>query len=173
MEILASAATSVHDPKEQSEYADEKAAIDINSVPTLSPRNTSATKELNCSIGSVPAPPQIQQYQSIPIVKTDWRVFLTLEDRMFIREKIKSAYKSKTATYEELLETCCAIEEEQLFAAAPAKLDYFKSGVQYEKRVSEKRRQLNGNIMTESCQPLPSVLASTDKPTVKRCKTAH
>ena len=170
MEILASAATSVHDPKEQS---DGNITIDINSVPKLSPRNASVVKDVTSSIGSVPVPPQIQQYQSMPVVKTDWRVFLTLEDRMFIREKIKSAYKSKTTTYEELLETCCAIEEEQLFASAPAKLDYFKSGVQYEKRVSEKRRQLSGNIMVESCQPSPSVLTVTDKPTVKRCKTAH
>lgn len=38
------------------------------------------------------------------------------------------AYERKAPTYEDLLELTCAIEEEFVFAAAPSRLDYFKSG---------------------------------------------
>lgn len=34
----------------------------------------------------------------------------------------------KASSYEELLELTCAIEEEFVFASAPSRLDYFKSG---------------------------------------------
>jgi hypothetical protein len=51
-------------------------------------------------------------------------------------------YTKRAPTYEELLVTCSAIEEELLFAAAPSRLDYFKSGVQFEKRIKEKLVQL-------------------------------
>ena len=92
--------------------------------------------------------------------KTDWHFFLTVEERNNIRASIKSAYKKKTVTYEELLEvsdcesesrctfvhttmliysfimftlrvqTCAAIEEELVFLSAPSRLDYFKTGIQ-------------------------------------------
>lgn len=58
----------------------------------------------------------------------DWCRLITLEERRYIREKIKAAYQSKTKTFEELLELSCAIEEEFVFASAPSRLDYFKSG---------------------------------------------
>jgi hypothetical protein len=53
---------------------------------------------------------------------------ITLEERSYIRDKIKAAYGRKASTYEDLLELTCAIEEEFVFAAAPSRLDYFKSG---------------------------------------------
>ena len=59
---------------------------------------------------------------------TDWTRLITLEERRYIREKIKSAYQMKASSYEELLELTCAIEEEFVFASAPSRLDYFKSG---------------------------------------------
>jgi predicted ATPase len=65
-----------------------------------------------------------------------------LEERKFIREKIRSAYKRKMESLEQLLETCAAIEEELLLAAAPSRLDYFKAGVHFERRVVDKVSQL-------------------------------
>jgi hypothetical protein len=38
-------------------------------------------------------------------------------------------------------QTCAAIEEELVFVSAPSRLDYFKTGMQFEKRVAEKRKQ--------------------------------
>ena len=35
-----------------------------------------------------------------------------------------------------------AIEEELLHMAAPSRLDYFKAGVQFDRRVADKRKQL-------------------------------
>ena len=58
----------------------------------------------------------------------DWARHVTLEERTYIRDKIKAAYARKASTFEELLELTCAIEEEFVFAAAPTRLDYFKSG---------------------------------------------
>lgn len=64
----------------------------------------------------------------IHIRAIDWSRLITLEERRYIREKIKSAYQMKASSYEELLELSCAIEEEFVFASAPTRLDYFKSG---------------------------------------------
>ena len=58
----------------------------------------------------------------------DWARLITVEERSYIRDKIKAAYERKASTYEDLLELTCAIEEEFVFAAAPSRLDYFKSG---------------------------------------------
>lgn len=71
----------------------------------------------------------------------DWCRLITLEERRYIREKIKAAYQSKTKTFEELLELSCAIEEEFVFASAPSRLDYFKSGISTFK-----------SIMTVNCE---------------------
>lgn len=59
----------------------------------------------------------------------DWARHVTLEERCYIRDKIKAAYVRKASTFEELLELTCAIEEEFVFAGAPSRLDYFKSGI--------------------------------------------
>ena len=63
-----------------------------------------------------------------------------------MREKIKQAYTSTCKSYDELLETVVAIEEEPLHISTPSRLDYFKSGCQYDKRVAEKRKQLAGEV---------------------------
>ena len=65
-----------------------------------------------------------------------------MEERQSIREKIKESYRRNTHSFEDLLETCAAMEEEALYLSAPSRLDYFKSGIQYDKRIAEKRRQL-------------------------------
>ena len=65
----------------------------------------------------------------------DWRTFLTIEERLAVRNKINNAYTSSCKTYEELLDTVVAIEEELLYISAPSRLDYFKSGLEFENRV--------------------------------------
>lgn len=77
-----------------------------------------------------------------PSPPLEWRRFLTVEERTGVRAKIKSAYSDQCKSYEELLETVTAIEEELLHMAAPARLDYFKAGVQFDRRVADKRKQL-------------------------------
>lgn len=65
-----------------------------------------------------------------------------MEERQFIREKMKEAYRKNIPDYEELLDTCAAMEEEFIYLSAPSRLDYFKSGIQYDKKILEKKRQL-------------------------------
>lgn len=76
----------------------------------------------------------------------DWHLFLTIEERQAVRKKIKQAYTSSCKSYEDLLETVVAIEEELLHISTPSRLDYFKSGCQYDRRVVEKRKQLEGEL---------------------------
>jgi hypothetical protein len=59
----------------------------------------------------------------------DWSRLVTLEERSYIRDKIRTAYERKVNSFEDLLELTCAIEEEFVFASAPSRLDYFKSGL--------------------------------------------
>lgn len=100
-----------------------------------------------------------------------WSTQLTQEERNFITEKIRTAYQRKTPSYDELLDICCAIEEEHVFSVAPSKLDYFKSGVQYEKKIVEtiqsRRRCISSKSEVEISQTDDSVK------NVKRAKTLH
>eukprot|EP00631_Chrysoreinhardia_giraudii_P000396 CAMPEP_0197421922 /NCGR_PEP_ID=MMETSP1170-20131217/12121_1 /TAXON_ID=54406 /ORGANISM="Sarcinochrysis sp, Strain CCMP770" /LENGTH=206 /DNA_ID=CAMNT_0042949213 /DNA_START=57 /DNA_END=677 /DNA_ORIENTATION=- len=73
----------------------------------------------------------------------EWRRFLTVEERQGVRAKIRQAYKNACTSYDDLLTTCVAIEEELLHISAPSRLDYFKSGCQFDKRVAEKRKQFS------------------------------
>ena len=66
----------------------------------------------------------------------EWRRFLTVEERTGVRSKLRAAYADQCKTYEELLDTVTAIEEELLHMAAPSRLDYFKAGVQFDRRVA-------------------------------------
>ena len=72
----------------------------------------------------------------------EWRRFLTVEERTGVRSKLRAAYADQCKSYEELLDTVTAIEEELLHMAAPSRLDYFKAGVQFDRRVADKRKQL-------------------------------
>ena len=88
-------------------------------------------------------------------LNNEWVKQVTLEERCFIKEKIKVAYRKKAPTYEDLIDICSSIDEELLFVNAPSRLDYFKSGTQFEKRVSDKVAQISGivaggNTMEES-----------------------
>jgi len=107
----------------------------------------------------------------------DWARQVTVEERKFIRDKVKAAYKRKALSYEDLLDSCSAIEEELLFGIAPSRLDYFKSGVQFEKRVAEKLVQIRSGVNPAMSCTTP--LSSSDKPVteeteeskIKRSKT--
>ncbi|KAK1938031.1 hypothetical protein P3T76_009181 [Phytophthora citrophthora] len=76
----------------------------------------------------------------------DWRMYLTIEERQAVRSKIRDAYTSRCSTYEDLLQVACAIEEELLHISAPSRLDYFKSGFEFENRVKLKKDQLQGQL---------------------------
>jgi hypothetical protein len=105
---------------------------------------------------------------------------VTLEERKYIRDKIRAAYQRKAPSYEELLEACCAIEEEYVYIMAPSRLDYFKSGVQYEKRVAEKLSALRSGVPHEHALSVSTRngtstddLTSAAAPALKRVKTQH
>ncbi|GLE11274.1 hypothetical protein PINS_up023640 [Pythium insidiosum] len=69
----------------------------------------------------------------------DWRMYLTIEERQAVRSKIRDAYSSRCTSYEDLLQV-----EELLHISAPSRLDYFKSGFEFENRVKLKKDQLQG-----------------------------
>lgn len=96
---------------------------------------------------------------------------MTAEERQFITKKIRVAYQRKAPTYEELLDACCAIEEEFVFMVAPSRLDYFKSGVQYEKRIVGKICSLRRPASTAAEDEAHIVDESTR--CIKRAKTQH
>ncbi|KAF1327970.1 hypothetical protein FI667_g7341, partial [Globisporangium splendens] len=86
----------------------------------------------------------------------DWRMYLTIEERQAVRSKIRDAYTSRCSTYEDLLQVACAIEEELLHISAPSRLDYFKSGFEFENRVKLKKDQLQGQLAALDAKRRPS-----------------
>jgi len=72
----------------------------------------------------------------------DWRTQVTVEDRLNQRARIKSAYSRHTTSYTQLLSLVTCMEEELLFSAAVSRLDYFKSGLDWENRLRLKKQQL-------------------------------
>ena len=72
----------------------------------------------------------------------DFRKYLTIEERQEVRRKVREAYAKSCTSFDELLDTLVAIDEELLYVAAPSRLDYFKSGFEFENRVVLKRKQL-------------------------------
>ena len=78
-----------------------------------------------------------------------------VEERTGVRSKLRAAYADQCKTYEELLDTVTAIEEELLHMAAPSRLDYFKAGVQFDRRVADKRKQLAAPAAGEAAAEAP------------------
>lgn len=61
-----------------------------------------------------------------------------------------------------------AIEEELLHISAPSRLDYFKSGCQFDKRVAEKRKQFHSAAEHfTSCDDLEASTTSLKKAKVE------
>ena len=78
-----------------------------------------------------------------------------VEERTGVRSKLRAAYADQCKSYEELLDTVTAIEEELLHMAAPSRLDYFKAGVQFDRRVADKRKQLAAPAAGEGAAEAP------------------
>ena len=112
-------------------------------------------------------------YPDVRKAPVDWTRLITIEERKGIRDRIKSAYQRKAPTYEELLDVCSAIEEEFLFTSVPSRLDYFKSGVQFEKRVVEKQSALRTSATTTGSEIDQHASSAVDEKSAKRAKTEH
>ena len=73
----------------------------------------------------------------------DWRVQVTVEDRIAQRRQLSASYQRHCPDYQALLNTAVAVEEELVFAASEGRLEYFKSGLDWEGRLRVKKRQLH------------------------------
>eukprot|EP01035_Chromulina_nebulosa_P025534 gene25534-33330_t len=124
----------------------------------------------------VPPPAQIRQTSVANNNRcSDWARQITLEERKYIRDRIKAAYAKKMhESYNDLLDTCSAIEEELIFSSAPSRLDYYKIGVQYEKRVSEKKNHLKNGLtsVNVTCKEEPVTVEEAPRQ-IKRAKTNY
>lgn len=125
----------------EGEKGSESAALFNLAKTALSCVNTNRLDEDQ----SVEAPTFVVRKQNKEL---EWRRFLTVEERQQVRVKIKEAYQTNCSSYEDLLQTVVAIEEELLHVAAPTRLDYFKSGCRFDKRVAQKRKQLKASSDT-------------------------
>lgn len=97
-------------------------------------------------------------------------------DRCSVREKIKSAFRKKAETYDELLELSAHVVEEHVLENAPSKLDYYKAGIACCKRVFEISNAHENNVTNNStCVDGKGTSENGEdgpKP-VKRAKTQH
>lgn len=111
----------------------------------------------------------------------DWTKLITTEDRCFIRDKIRAAYlkKIKPNNFDELLEVCCAVDEELIFSSVPSRLDYFKTGVQFERRVKEKictineKNNTNSDLLCSASNDVQETSLAESIQNFKRAKTNH
>jgi len=74
----------------------------------------------------------------------DWRSFVAIEERTHVRSQIREAYKKNCLDYNSLLAVVAAIDEELLFCGATARIDYFKTGIDWESKLALKRKLLAG-----------------------------
>jgi hypothetical protein len=65
-----------------------------------------------------------------------------VEERINIRRKLREAYFKHCPTYEQLLDTVTAVDEELLFSCSNNRIDYFKSSIDWDSRIQLKRQQL-------------------------------
>lgn len=78
-------------------------------------------------------------------LSSEWRAGVSVEERIGIRRKLREAYFRHCPSYEALLETVTAVDEELLFACSQSRLDYFKSGIDWDGKIQIKRQQLKGS----------------------------
>lgn len=93
-------------------------------------------------------------------------------DRSAIREKIKSAFRKKAETYDELIELSSSVIEEQVMLNAPSKLDFYKAGISCCKRIFEISNASNSMVSPTDDKTNGDADESGPKP-VKRAKTQH
>jgi hypothetical protein len=85
---------------------------------------------------------------------------------------MKTAYRKKASSYEELIELCTLVDEEQIFKSAPSKLDYYKNGIHCVKTIFEKKSQIDSGLQeTDLKKPLEDTDAAPKS--LKRAKTQH
>ena len=73
----------------------------------------------------------------------EWRTVMSIEERLGVRAKIRAAYaRHCDGSFEDLLETATALGEELLYQSAPGRLDYFRSGLEFDAAVGQKRAQM-------------------------------
>jgi hypothetical protein len=70
----------------------------------------------------------------------NWRAAVKPEERQAIRAKMKAAFQSSCGTFDQLVDTAAALEEELLHVSCVSRLDYFKNGLESDKRVALKRK---------------------------------
>ena len=105
--------------------------------------------------------------------QSDWRTTLTIEERMSTRAKIRHAYKSHCASFEQLLDTVAALDEELLHKSASSRLDYFKAGLEHDRAVRTKRSQLQGELHSDDGDSADDGGESTDLRDSKRLRADH
>lgn len=77
---------------------------------------------------------------------------------------MKNALRKKAQSYDELLELCCALTEEQLHETSPSKLDYYKAGITHVKKIFDKSNEIFGekaHSITICCKERPSANTTT------------
>jgi hypothetical protein len=96
-------------------------------------------------------------------------------DREAIAEKIRSAFYKKTESYDDLISLCVALTESQIYNDAPSKLDYYKQGITYVKKIFDKSAELHALPVEDTNTAKPDGVASEDPAprVVKRAKTQH
>ncbi|OQR98470.1 hypothetical protein ACHHYP_08596 [Achlya hypogyna] len=140
------------------------ASAAYNRQPPMTSRMSTAPVNPPAS-SSTPSRSQLPASTATP--PQDWRMYLTIEERQAVRSKIQDAYTSTCKTYEELLQAASAIEEELLHIAAPSRLDYFKSGFEFENRVKLKREQLQGQLAALEKKSYAAPPSKSDAPRAK------
>jgi hypothetical protein len=85
----------------------------------------------------------------------EWRAGVSVEERIGIRRKVREAYFRRCPTYESLLDTVTAVDEELLFACSAARIDYLKAAIDWDARIQVKRQQL-----TRPVAAMPTIVAN-------------
>ena len=72
----------------------------------------------------------------------DWRALVSVEERITIRRRLREAYLRHCTSYNDLLDTATAVDEELLFACSSNRIDFFKSSIDWDTRIQIKCQQL-------------------------------
>lgn len=76
----------------------------------------------------------------------DWRALVSVEERITIRRRLREAYLRHCTSYNDLLDTATAVDEELLFACSTNRIDFFKSSIDWDTRIQIKCQQLKNPL---------------------------
>lgn len=102
---------------------------------------------LGSAMGSAMGPPlraQLSQSMQSGMPTNEWRGASTIEERGGVRDKIRKAFKRNCNDYEHMVDVATAVCEELLFAVSNTRLEYFRASIQFDNRLSLKRKELEG-----------------------------